>query len=228
MKYFIANWKANKDINQAKTWVNDFINLINNDSVTLQKFTNEEIKVIICPSFPLIYPIKEMLNDFKNIELGSQDVSVFKNGIYTGEVTASNLSTLVNYAIIGHSERKKNNHETLETDIIKINNAKKNNIEPIYCIADIAVSVPSNVKFVCLEPPVAISTGDGRGNFISPDKIVEELNRMNSSLSIKFIYGGSVNKDNIKLYLRYNEIDGFLIGGASLDPKHFYDIISQA
>lgn len=228
MKYFIANWKANKNILQATDWVNEFIKILSNNPLTLQKLQQDEIKIIICPPFPLIFPLKQRLKNFKNIFLGSQDISHFADGTYTGEVTANNLSGLVDYSIIGHSERKKNNFETLETDKKKIINAKKYGIEPIYCVADSTVIIPQDLNFVCLEPPNAISSGDGRGDFLPALKIVEYKKQMHLPKSVNFIYGGSVNKDNIQQFLSQKDIDGFLSGGASLNPIHFYEMISLA
>ncbi len=226
MKYFIANWKANKNLDQASEWFIDFTKIINTNPQTLQKINNDEVKIIICPPFPLIYPLKEMLKSHKNIVLGSQDVSAYESGTYTGEVTAFNLSSLVNFSIIGHSERKKNNYKTLETDRKKIANDKKYAIEPIYCVANISVPIPDDVNFVCLEPPDAISKGDGHGDYLPAAKIIEAKIQMKLAPSVKFIYGGSVNKNNAAEYLQNKEIDGFLSGGASLDPIHFYEIIS--
>lgn len=228
MKYFIANWKANKNLNQAKAWVDEFTKLINTNLLTIQKLNSDEITIIICPPFPLIYPLKEMLCNYKNIVLGSQDISTYEEGTFTGEVTGNNLSTLVDYSIIGHSERKKNNHESLETDLKKIIIAKKYEIEPIYCIANTSIPIPNNINFVCLEPPDAISKGDGHGNYLTASQIIQYKMQMKLSKSTKFIYGGSVNKDNIQEYLQQKEIDGFLSGGASLDPKHFFEIVSPA
>ena len=228
MKYFIANWKANKNIVTATEWINEFAQLINTNPTVFQKLNNHEIEIIICPPFPLIFPVKEMLKSFPNILLGSQDLSSFEDGTFTGEVTGNNLNNLVRYSIIGHSERKKNNHESLETDLKKVINAKKYNIEPIFCVADTSISIPDDINFVCLEPPNAISKGDGRGNYLSAISIVHDKALMNLPKTTKFIYGGSVNEDNVQEYLESIEIDGFLSGGASLDAKHFFKIISLA
>lgn len=218
MKYFIANWKANKNLNETQSWVTEFLK---------QNLVLNGVKIIICPSFPLISPLKKMLEKQTIMSVGSQDVSIFEGGTYTGEVTAHNLESLAEYAIIGHSERKKNFHETDEQVKIKYTLAKKYGIEPIYCIANPDISYPSDIQFLCYEPPEAISKGDGRGNFASIDSILEAKRKLQLKPQTQFIYGGSVNKDSVNSYLKSNEIDGFLIGGASLDPIHFYQIISS-
>ncbi|MBI3366039.1 triosephosphate isomerase [Candidatus Roizmanbacteria bacterium] len=192
MKYFIANWKANKNLVETKSWVNEFFEKFDQDLKTKQKLLDDYIKIIICPPFPLLYPLKELLNERKNIFVGCQDISSIEGGTYTGEVPAHSLESIVEYAIIGHSERKKYLHETAD-DVTK--------------------------KY-------AISRGDGRGNNIPSVEIIEVRNRMKLPEGAKFIYGGSINKDNVGEYLQHEEIDGFLSGGASLDPLHFYTMIS--
>lgn len=219
MKYFIANWKANKNLTETQSWVDEFLK---------QKLMNIEIKIIICPPFPLLSPLKKILGEQQNISIGSQDISVFEEGTYTGEVTAHNLQSLAEYTILGHSERKKYFHETEENVKTKYAFARKYGIESIYCVADATVFYPSDVKFLCYEPPAAISTGNGKGNNESLESILRAKQNLKVTNEMKFIYGGSVNKDNAAEYLSSNEIDGFLIGGASLDPIHFSQIISLA
>lgn len=217
MKYFIANWKANKNLNETQEWVNEFLK---------HELTGNEIKIIICPPFPLIVPLKKMVEGNTNITVGCQDISFFEGGIHTGEVTAHNLETLAEYAIIGHSERKKYFHET-DLDVFKkYEIARKYNIEPIFCVAQVQTPYPESLHFLCYEPSQAISTGDGRGNSESLESILNAKQQLKVPKEMVFIYGGSVNKDNAPKYLRHKEIDGFLIGGASLDPDHFYQIIS--
>ncbi len=217
MKYFIANWKANKNLNETQLWVNEFLK---------QKLTSTEIKIILCPPFPLLSPLKKMVEGQNNITVGCQNISIFEGGTYTGEVTAHSLESLVEYTIIGHSERKKHFHETDDDILKKYEILRKHNIEPIYCIAQMNTPYPSDLHFICFEPPEAISTGDGKGNNETLESILSAKQSLKVPSEMKFIYGGSVNKDNATEYLNSKEIDGFLIGGASLDPIHFYQIIS--
>lgn len=219
MKYFIANWKANKNLNETQAWVNEFLK---------QKPINAEVRIIICPPFSLLSPLKKMLEGQQNIAIGSQNISAFEGGTYTGEVTAHNLESIAGYTILGHSERKKYFHETEDEVKMKYTLARKYGIEPIYCVADSIMPYPSDIKFLCYEPPSAISTGSGRGNNESLESILKAKQALKVTSKMKFIYGGSVNKDNAAEYLNSKEIDGFLIGGASLDPVHFYQIILLA
>jgi len=228
MKYFIANWKANKNLEETRSWVNDFLKNIEQNPQTKEKIDNNRIKIILCPPFSLIAPLKKMLEGQKNISVGSQDVSLVEGGTYTGEVTAHSLESLAEYTIIGHSERKKFLRETDGDVLKKYENARKHDIEPIYCIAQSTASYPESLRFLCYEPPTAISTGDGRGKNETLETILEAKKQLKVRQEIVFIYGGSVNKDNAAKYLSSKEIDGFLSGGASLDPFHFYQIISFA
>lgn len=228
MKYFIANWKANKNLQETKIWVNDFLNDIEQSPQTRQKLNHNDIKVIICPPFPLIVPLQKMLEGQNNISVGSQDLSLVEGGTYTGEVTAHSLESLAEYTIVGHSERKKFFNET-ENDVLKkYENARKHNIEPIYCVANNKTSYPESLRILCYEPPSAISTGDARGSNERLETILQAKKQLNVTPEMVFIYGGSVNKDNAAKYLASKEIDGFLSGGASLDPIHFSQIISLA
>lgn len=219
MKYFIANWKANKTLTEALSWADSFIQLLRTNPL----ITN---CIIICPSFPLIYPLKDKFKEFKNIHLGAQDVSQFEQGTYTGEVTAKNLFGLVNFTIIGHSERRKNFSESDDIVIKKFQLANKYQIKSFYCISSLDHSFPQEVEFLCYEPIESISTGDGLGKNQPVDNVLSLKSKLNLKPTTKFVYGGSVNEDNIKDYLKTPEIDGFLVGGASLDPLRFFKLIS--
>lgn len=228
MKYLIANWKANKNLSETRLWITEFLKSIDNDSQTIKKLDNNRIKIIICPPFPLLFPLKQMLDGRKNIVTGCQDISLVEGGTYTGEVTAHSIESFAEYVIIGHSERKKFFQETEDEILKKFSIANKYAINPIYCVATENTSYPSTVKFLCYEPPAAISGGDGHGNFESVQSILNAKQELKVSKMIKFIYGGSVNRGNVANYINTGQIDGFLIGGASLDPIHFYDIVKLA
>ncbi|PIV09493.1 hypothetical protein COS31_02040 [Candidatus Roizmanbacteria bacterium CG02_land_8_20_14_3_00_36_15] len=222
MKYFIANWKANKNFDEAKQWVNQFLKIYR---------PKTERTVIICPPFPFIPLLHQAVNHLKNIKIGSQDLSAFESGTYTGEVTAKTLKGLVDYVIIGHSERRKNFHESQDLIGQKISLAKKYQIEPIVCFQDVTDRLPNNIKFIAYEPPWAISKGyeDSMKTVIeeTPETVIKVKKKLKIQSDKCFIYGGSVNSNNISQYLKYKEIDGYLVGGASLNPATFYEIVSQ-
>lgn len=214
MKYLIANWKANKNLEEAVQWV-DFI-LNSNTQVS-------QLKVVICPPFPLIYPLKEKIKNSSLIELGSQDISAFESGNYTGEVTAKSLQGLIRYALVGHSERRSNFKESDQMIQKKIINAKKYGIEPILCIRGEQDVIPDETRMVVYEPVYSIGTGNNE----QPAKVIETLEKLKLDSSVTFFYGGSVNINNIGSYLATSRFDGFLVGTASLDPAEFLDLIRK-
>lgn len=220
MKYIIANWKANKNIKETKEWLNSFLT---NDFSKISK----KKEIIICPPFPFLIFLKEKVKNYPFIKIGAQDLSVFEEGTYTGEVTGKTLAGLVDYVIIGHSERRKYFNETKEILFKKATLAKKNQIEPLFCIRKKADPFPSEIKFVVLEPPSAISQGTGFGANQPLKKVLMIKKELKINKDIKFIYGGSVNEINASLYLKNDEIDGVMIGGASLDPKRFFKIVKS-
>lgn len=221
MKYFVANWKANKNLNEARQWIDTFLTL---------PPLGDSVKVVICPPSPLIYPLKEKIKNHKNIHLGSQDLSAFEEGTFTGEVTARTLQGLVDYVIIGHSERRDNFSETDQIIGKKVNLANKYNIIPFLCIQNEKAKIFPLVNFIVYEPPWAISEGFEDSMKTEIEQSPEEIVKIRHILKIEndkyFIYGGSVNPNNIKKYSKYPQIDGVLVGGASLDPKVFYQIIN--
>ncbi|MBI4008821.1 triosephosphate isomerase [Candidatus Roizmanbacteria bacterium] len=213
MRYFIANWKANKDLNEAFQWIDTFIKL---------QLNNGRVKVVICPPSPLLYPLKERIKN-SNIELGAQDISQFEEGKYTGEITAKTLKGLVDYSIVGHSERRKYFNEDYDTLSKKVLLAKKYDIEPIFCIRGVEDKIPQEVNIVTYEPVYAIGTGDNE----SPEIVLKVKKSLKLDEGKFFLYGGSVDKNNVESYLTTLQIDGFLVGTASLDPEEFFAVVKK-
>ena len=139
-------------------------------------------------------------------------------------MTAKSLEGLVNYVIVGHSERRRYLNETNEMIINKIIQAKKYNIEPILCVRNQEDLPLKNVDIISYEPVQAIGTGKNE----DPKDILGMKKRLQIPRSTVFFYGGSVNKTTILDYLKTDEINGFLIGTASNDPLDFYNIVSTA
>ncbi len=213
MKYFIANWKANKNLAEVKDWINQFLKVYQ---------PKLDSTIIICPPSPFLTIIKQKINQIQNLKLGAQDISLYEEGAYTGETTAKSLAGLVDYVIIGHSERRKYFNETNETVAKKIALTNKYQIEPILCIRDESDWLKnSGVKIVAYEPVYAIGTGNNE----PVNKVVNLKDKLQLSPNCSYLYGGSVNTNNIKDYVQSDKIDGFLVGGASLDPLSFNEII---
>jgi len=242
--YFIANWKMHgniADINRSKS----VIKLSN-----LKKYKRN--KIIYCPPYTLL---KSFYNKVKNsnIFIGAQNChSSSDYGPYTGSINAKLIkSTGAKYIILGHSENRK----TGETDVIinkKIQAALKENLKVIFCIGEklsekrekktdrvlqkqLNRGLKGIKKFeniiLAYEPVWSIGTG------IIPKKselsrninnIKKILYNLKKTKNIKILYGGSVNPKNVKELAKIKEINGFLVGGASLSSKKFIDIIKKS
>lgn len=217
--FIIANWKSNKTETEAKQWFAEF-------SIFNFQFSNEEKEIILCPSFTLLSGIKSLIISNKlSIKLGAQNVSSFENGAYTGEVNSEQIKDFVDYVIIGHSERRENFLETDEIISRKVEMAKKHNLIPIFCVQAEKTNIPEGVKIVAYEPVFAIGTGnpDTPGN---ADKIAAKIKEKNKIDYV--LYGGSVNATNVHSFTQMPNINGVLVGGSSLDPKEFLEIIKNA
>lgn len=218
--FIVANWKSNKDSIQINNWIEGFKN------------TNKE--VIICPSFVHLPILKSYISNHKSeIKLGAQDISPYDAGAYTGEVNARQIKEFADYVIIGHSERRENFNETDELIIKKIDMATKHELMPILCVSDINQVQNSKVKIqnynskliIAYEPLFAIGTGspDTPEN---ADKVALDIKSELNGVSV--LYGGSVTANNVKSFTQMSNIDGVLVGGASLDANEFSEIIKNS
>ena len=196
-----------------------------------QAQTNKE--VIICPPFTLLPDLKsQLLSKSKDVELGAQDISQFDEGAYTGEVNGKEIRELARFVIVGHSERRKNFSENNEVVNAKITQAFKNALIPIICVSNMEqvgalneVIKDSAQFIIAYEPLFAI----GSGNPDTPenaDKTAENIKNILGKIPV--LYGGSVTSKNIGEFCKMPNIDGALIGKASLDPKEFSEIIKNA
>jgi len=208
MKYILGNWKANKNFTEVKQWIYTF---------QREYRADENITLGVFPPFPFISYVQGKLKDCKNVFVGSQTLSSFEKGSYTGDVTATSLEGVASYSIIGHSERRKTFGETNEQLAEKVKQALNHGIVPIYCVRDEKDPIPAGVKFVAYEPVAAIGTGQNE----PADQTVAMKKKMTLPKDVVFIYGGSVNEKNASDYFATGEIEGFLIGKACLDPMQF-------
>lgn len=186
----------------------------------------EDILVVICPSYLAIPGAARYIKDNDlPIALGVQDVAPFEDGEFTGEVSATLAREFVKYAIIGHSERRKNFGETAEVLAKKVSAALNAWLIPIYCVPDENSVIPEGVKIVAYEPDFAI----GSDNPDTP----ENADRVGVSIKAKqkkvthVLYGGSVKPDNVAGFTAMPNVSGVLVGRASRDPQSFASIIKQ-
>lgn len=212
MKYLIANWKAQMTLYDVQTWIEIF------RSAYKEK---KDVTIIICPPYPFLMHLKEKLHGLKNVAVGAQTVSQFDHGKYTGEVSAKALQGIADYAIIGHSERRTNNHETEQQIQAQIALCNTYHINPVLCIRDEKDEIYDNVDLIAYEPVAAIGTGENE----DPKKVLEMKESLVLPDNVSFIYGGSVTKENFKEYYEKGGVSGFLVGTASLEAGEFLKIM---
>lgn len=200
-------------------------------------------KLILCPTY-----LNINLFNLNNFSLGSQNASKTDNGAYTGEVSAKDLKTSkVEYAIIGHSERREYQEESLEEINEKLKRLFENNITPILCIGETKLERENNKVnevlkkelitaieglteeqkvriIIAYEPIWSIGTGIIPTN----EEIIEVFNFIKTILpNNKILYGGSANDKNIDTLKAIREIDGYLLGGLSLKPDDLQVFINK-
>jgi len=218
MKYLIANWKAQTTLFEIVKWIETFKDQLANDQKLQEKLNNNELKIIICPPFPFILYVKNHFKDIQGIEVGAQDVSAFKEGKYTGEVTAKALKDITNYSIVAHSERREHFQESEQEIEHKISLCDQYNITPVLCVRNATDTVYPSASVIAFEPIEAIGTGENA----DVDYVLEMKKKIQLPEGAAYLYGGSADSANINDYLKTGEIDGFLVGTASLDPQEFY------
>lgn len=211
-----ANLKAHKTWDQMSDWL----------KTVGQASRQFKGTLIVCPSYPYLAAIHQQITkENYQIKLGSQDLSQFEQGAYTGEVAASQIADICSFAIIGHSERRQNFKETANVLSQKVANAQKALIQPIFCIQSSNDPIPQGVQFVAYEPVFAIGTG----NPDTPDNVHQVAQTTKTHGQLTVLYGGSVSPENIKSYLAKGLVDGVLVGATnSLDPQKFIAILNSA
>ena len=224
----VANFKANLTWEEVSLWISEVGSRAGNYKGT----------IVLCPSYPFLAQAQWQIksNSF-NIKLGSQDISKFESGAYTGEVSAFQIATICGFAIIGHSERRKYFGETDGDITKKVSLLLKNNIQPLLCVNSLnqlesylkeSVEIKekaSEIIFV-YEPPGAISGG---GDYKPEDPQVAAANAKKIQEAIgtqvTTIYGGSINPQNAKGFFSMDNLSGGLIGQASVNPQTFCQIL---
>jgi triosephosphate isomerase len=214
-RYFIANLKSHFTIPEIEKYLVELQSQLN--TVDIQQNC-----IIICPSFTLLdFTVKKSKELNLPIQIGAQNVSGFEAGAYTGEVFAEQVKEFAEYVIIGHSERKRYNHESEDDILKKAEQAKRVGLKIIQCVQDESSIVSEYAEIVAYEPPSAISTF-GTGIPDSPEDVKRVLDQLDFTYPGKILtYGGSVKQNTIKNYSGIEKCKGFLIGGASLNASEF-------
>ncbi len=240
-----GNWKMNTTVENA-------VKLVKTMLPELDKVSG--VDKVVCPPFVSLAAVKEVIKD-SSVKLGAQNVFYEEKGAYTGEISPEMLAGLCEYVIIGHSERRQYFGETEEIIDKKIKAAIKNLLKPIFCIGE---SLEENEAgrteevltrqcmascdrlyffgglVIAYEPVWAIGTGKSATSEEANKTIgfIRQLirHRRGSEIadSVRILYGGSVTAANIAELMKKPEIDGALVGGASLKADDFLSIVRQA
>ena len=235
--YFIANWKMFGALNS----LNSLYKVIK-FSKNFKK--RKLIKIIYCPPNTLINP---MFIKFKNskIEVGAQNChELDRPGAFTGSVNSMMLRNVgAKYVIIGHSENRKKG-ETNKLINLKIKSALKSGLKIIFCIGETIQEKRKKITNQILNNQIKIGLNKikdkkniiiayepvwsiGTGIIPKPRELSETIKFIKKKKNYKVLYGGSVNPKNLDNFRSINVIDGFLVGGASQNPKKFIDIIKK-
>ena len=239
-----GNWKMHTTVDEA-------VELVSEMRYGLDEIEN--VEKIICPPFVSLAKIKELLVG-SSVKLGAQDVFCEDKGAYTGEISPPMLSDLCQYVIIGHSERRQYFHETDETVNRKLKAAMRHGLKPILCVGENLAQneagatesfireemvrglegIASANLLIAYEPIWAIGTGRaataGHAEKVMAfiRSLFAEIFSPEAAAEVPLLYGGSVNAENIAEFLAQPDIDGALVGGASLKPAQFIGIVRQA
>jgi triosephosphate isomerase len=244
-KLIAANWKMYKTPDQARDFFRDFLPLV-------KDHTRDEI--VVCPTF-LAVDAGVNCAKGSGVAVGAQDLYWEKEGAFTGEVNAAMLVAVgLTHVIIGHSERRQHFGETDDTVNLKLKSALEAGLTPIVCVGEVleereagltddvlrrqclrafhAISAKKAHKLVVAYEPVwAIGTGKTATPQMAADAHaiirVEAAKALGQELAdgLRILYGGSVKPENASSLMSQEEIDGALVGGASLDPKSFAAIV---
>lgn len=217
MKYIIANWKSNKTLEEALEWV---------EVVGPKLEKQEKVEAIVCPPSLYLADVRKKVEVTGGLlKVGSQNISPFPAGSYTGEETAEMVKQFGDYSIIGHSERRKNFGETDEVLAEKVRQAGSVELKPIFCVQDEHTPIPAGVTVVAYEPVFAIGTGTA-DTPQNADEVCKKVTESHEGVSV--LYGGSVTSENAKAFLEQDHISGLLIGKAALDGEEFIKIVQIA
>ena len=239
-----GNWKMNKTPDEARALVEELIPLV----------ADAECEVVVCPPFVDLCPVSKAIKG-TNIHLGAQNIHWAKSGAFTGEISADMLKKFgVEYAIVGHSERRQYFGETDATVNMRAKAALENGITPIICVGESLEQrergetdefVASQVRgalegisaddarrvVIAYEPIWAIGTGRTATAEMAEETIIVIRKTLRSIFgndaaeTVRIQYGGSMNPQNAASLMAMENIDGGLIGGASLKAEDFSKVV---
>ncbi|MBB6326829.1 triosephosphate isomerase [Algoriphagus iocasae] len=249
-KIVAGNWKMNMTFEEGQILTSEIVNMYKDENVN-------DVIAILNPPFPHLFPVKKLIGDVAGVSIGAQNCSDKESGAFTGEVSAKILASFgVEYVIIGHSERREYFNEDNELLATKVKTALANGLKPIFCCGEsldirTAGTHEPNVKFQLTQSLFDLSPEDfskviiayepiwaiGTGKTATADQAQEMHAALRRHIASKFgkeiadntsiLYGGSCNPKNAQEIFSKADVDGGLIGGASLKSRDFMDIIKS-
>jgi triosephosphate isomerase len=232
-----GNWKMFKTQAESQEFLSGFLPQLEE--------TPSEREVVICPPFTDLSVVSKSLHGSR-VQLGAQNVHWVENGAYTGEIAAPMLTEIgVRYVIIGHSERRQYFGETDETVNLRLKAAQNYGLTPILCVGETKqqrdagetesliisqlkkglVDIDQTNLVIAYEPIWAIGTGD-TCEATEANRVIGLIRSQLQNPHVSIQYGGSVKPNNIDEIMAQPEIDGVLVGGASLEPDGFARIVN--
>ncbi|GDX62549.1 triosephosphate isomerase [Candidatus Saccharibacteria bacterium] len=238
----VGNWKMNLTIGQSLLLSERLKNNLKNPTSD----------IVVCPNYVSLAAVSIDLKD-SIIKVGAQNINANDERAYTGEVSGPMLKGIAKYVIVGHSERRIHFGETNKTVALKVAAAVRNKLTPILCVGEnlhqrneglagrtVTDQLEENLSelthkeiskiVIAYEPVWAIGTGENAEPF-EVEKMIKTIRRFLINkykakivVSIKLLYGGSVNSDNANAYLSIDNCNGLLVGGASLNYRQFTKI----
>ena len=245
-KIIAANWKMHMTQSESELFITTFLREIGD---------LDEVEIVIVPPFTAIPKVTELLTQTQSIKVGAQNMHWERSGAFTGEISPAMLRELfVRYVVLGHSERRALFGETDEIVNRKVHAAYEEKLRPIVCIGetlpqrekgDVEKVLGAQLRgslakvaakelhetVIAYEPVWAIGTGKTATAEQAQEahafirRILGELSDEATAEKVRIQYGGSVKPDNARTLLSQPDIDGALVGGASLDPRSFVQII---
>lgn len=244
----VANWKMHKTVQEAENLVKDLL-------LELPDLTDTD--VVLCPPFIALQRVADLVSN-TNIRVGAQNMHWEKEGPYTGEISATMLRNVYShYVILGHSERRQYFGETNTTINRKAKAALASSLRPIVCVGEtleqrekenFKVILQTQIResldgistdhaeelVIAYEPVWAIGTGQNASPAQAQEahtlirSVLSEMFGKNEAGKIRIQYGGSVKPTNIKGFFNQPDVDGVLVGGASLNAHRFAAIVRAA
>ena len=249
-KIVAGNWKMNLNRDEAFALVSEITGMLKDEE-------SRDLKVILFPSFIHLGAIVQLCNGDSRIYVGAQNCNDHAAGAYTGEIAASMIQSYgANHVLIGHSERRSYFNESGDLLSQKINMAIQYSLTPVFCIGELLEERNSAIHFKIIEQQLTneifhLSPDDfkkciiayepvwaiGTGLTASPEQAQEMHAFIRATISTKYskeiaeqtsiLYGGSCNDQNAKQIFALPDVDGGLIGGASLKSRSFVNIIKS-